>query len=441
MAKLTPAEYIALNNKLKKLAMNDVASFICFNNNNYHKPKHLQPIIDCYNAMLFKKEVKQIAFSVPPQHYKSVTTLNHIALNMLINPHRVNAYAGYSIKFSRDQMRIATRIYKKFKPDFKAIEDTATSFILEEGGGIFATSKDSIMTGYAIDDLYIDDPIANRAKAESRLERESVWDWWNSTAKTRIRPNKTNVVVVHTRWHEDDFIGRLKKYESDKFQFINIKGISDDNKPLLHSLEFYEDHKLKSPYNFHSLYQGDPRPKEGRLFRDVNYTDKMPTNYKIGIGIDLAYTQKTNADYSCYVVTMFDLDTQKYVVVEADHWQTEINESIIKLQRLQSKYPNSRIVVEKNGTQKAIYDMLLRSGLKVQGIEPRGDKYTRVLDVSSKWNTNNVLVLNSNSVKPLFIEQICDFTGINDLHDDYIDALNYSFTNIKNPNSTGFAIL
>jgi predicted phage terminase large subunit-like protein len=349
-------------------------------------------------------------------------------------------YVSYNRKISVYQTKKAVQIFKKFNPNVKLLSDVEDLLLLESGGGLITSSIEGGLTGYPFDLLIIDDPIENRRDAESATMRQHLHDWWDSVADTRIRENKTSVIIVQTRWHKDDLIGYIEKIDKS-IKYINLPAIDIDNKPLYFSLDFYEKKKLASPYSFYSLYQGEPIAKQGKLFKDFNYTDTLPNNYKIGIGIDLAYTQKTNSDYSCYVVTLLDLDTQNYIVIEADHWQTEINESIIKLQRLQARYPNTRIVVEKNGVQKAIYDMLLRAGLKVQGIEPRGDKYTRVLDVSSKWNTNKVLVYNNNNVKSLFIEQIADFTGINDLHDDYIDALNYSFTNIKNPNNTQFAIL
>jgi len=439
MSKLTPKQYIDSLKLLKELAIKDVASFLMFNNKEYNKPKHLQPILNELNHIC-NGGISKMMFSVPPQHYKSVTLLNAVALYLTKYPHKVVAYISYSQTFSQTQTRKAVQIFKKFNPNAKILIDTQKEFILEQGGGLITSSVDGGLTGYAIDWLIIDDPIPNRLQAESTTYRNKVGDWWLDVAKTRLRPDKTSLTILHTRWHLDDLIGRLIKTEKT-YKYFNIPAINDDNEPLMFSLEHYVQIKEANPYGFYSLYQGTPIIKENRLFKDVNYTDTLPNNYKIGIGIDLAYTQKTNSDYSCYVVTLLDLDTQNYIVIEADHWQTEINESIIKLQRLQARYPNTRIVVEKNGVQKAIYDMLLRAGLKVQGIEPRGDKYTRVLDVSSKWNTNKVLVYNNNNVKSLFIEQIADFTGINDLHDDYIDALNYSFTNIKNPNNSQFAIL
>lgn len=439
MGKLTPKEYILLNNKLKKLAMENVANFICYNNTGYSKPKHLQPILDVLDSII-KGDVRKIAFSVPPQHYKSTTLLNFIALDLLINPHKITAYTSYSQTFSEDQTRKAIRIYKKMNPNYKALVDTGRSLILESGGGLLSTSVDGALTGYGIDTLIIDDPIKNRIEAESITYRNKTWDWWLSVGKTRVRPNKTSVIVVHTRWHLDDFIGRLKNNEPS-FEFYNIPAIDENNTPLMHSLEHYLELKKADPYSFYSLYQGEPIRREGKLFNEFNLTDNIPTNYKIGIGIDLAYTQKTNSDYSCIVVTYYDTNTNQYVVVETDHWQNDITYTIQRLKQYQSKYPNTYFVMEKNGTQKAIYDLLLQHKIKIFGVEPKGDKLTRALEVSSLWNTNQVFVYNKdNSVKTTFHQQIADFSGMNDLHDDYIDALVYSFKLIKNSNKSSISI-
>ena len=63
------------------------------------------------------------------------------------------------------------------------------------------------LTGRGADLLLIDDPIKNRADANSQVQRDHLYDWWTSTARTRLEPGGS-IIVIMTRWHDDDIFGR-----------------------------------------------------------------------------------------------------------------------------------------------------------------------------------------------------------------------------------------
>ena len=79
------------------------------------------------------------------------------------------------------------------------------------GGGPF--------TGYGFDLLIIDDPVKNREEANSPTQRQHLWDWWRSTARTRLEPGGSMIIVM-TRWHEDDLVGRLLGDEYTEKQVV-----------------------------------------------------------------------------------------------------------------------------------------------------------------------------------------------------------------------------
>lgn len=422
-------DYQLLYNEAKKQALNDLGAFIVFNNPDFNKPKHLQPIVNELNSIL-NGNVSKMMFSVPPQHHKSVTLLNAIALYLTKYPSKVVAYISYSQSFSQTQSRKAISIYKKFNPNAKVLIDTQREFILETGGGLITSSVDGALTGYAIDWLIIDDPISNRLEAESPTYRQRNIDWWNDVAKTRLRPNTTSLSIVHTRWHNNDLIGYLSKNEPS-IKYYNIPAIDNDNNPLLNSLEYYEQVKKANPYGFYSLYQGEPIAKGGKLFKDFTYTDTLPTNYQIGIGIDLAYTSNTKSDYSVAVVMLKDKETNKLIITKAKCWQTDINETKTILQRLRAEYPSVRMALEYNGTQIAIFDMLKEILKPIMPVELKGDKFVRAQEFSSQWNLGNVLIYDKGDIDNQFFEQFAEFSGLKDLHDDFIDASVYAYDLVK----------
>src|SRR5699024_10717459 len=83
-----------------------------------------------------------------------------------------------------------------------------------EGGGIYATSIRGALTGRGARVMIIDDPVKDYVDAHSATMRQNLWDWWLTVAQTRLEPASLEIVVM-TRWHEDDFEGRIF---SDEFE-------------------------------------------------------------------------------------------------------------------------------------------------------------------------------------------------------------------------------
>lgn len=165
-----------------------------------------------------------------------------------------------------------------------------------EKGGMFATGVGGAMTGRGAKVMLIDDPIADFVSAHSPRIRDNLWNWWLSVAQTRLEPPSL-VIVVMTRWHEDDFVGRLlsKEYEGnpDDWEEIVLPALADHDpdsgqvdrlgrepgEPLyspLPSLDYetaqdaikrWEQVKVDvGSYTFSAMYQQHPAPQKGAIF-------------------------------------------------------------------------------------------------------------------------------------------------------------------------------
>ncbi|WP_220138500.1 terminase large subunit domain-containing protein, partial [Nocardioides massiliensis] len=77
-----------------------------------------------------------------------------------------------------------------------------------QDGGLVSVGIGAGLTGRPADLMIIDDPIKDRKEADSEVYRQSVWDWWTDVASTRLAPG-AQVVLILTRWHDDDLAGRL----------------------------------------------------------------------------------------------------------------------------------------------------------------------------------------------------------------------------------------
>lgn len=157
-----------------------------------------------------------------------------------------------------------------------------------EGGGMFATSMRGSLIGRGARVMIIDDPVKDFVEAHSIGIRQNMWDWWLSVAQTRLEPPYL-VIVVMTRWHEDDFVGRLlsHEYEGDprEWEHISLPALADtetdvlgrsEGEPLISPLleETVEQAVARwssvrtavGTYTFSAMYQQRPAPAKGAIF-------------------------------------------------------------------------------------------------------------------------------------------------------------------------------
>lgn len=149
-----------------------------------------------------------------------------------------------------------------------------------EGGGCYCVGIGGALTGRPIDVLLVDDPVKDREWAESELRRNAAWDWWESVAVTRLAPGGI-VVLIQTRWHQDDLSGRILSRPSPlRWRVLTMPAIAGPRDPLLRPPggEFpsvrgrapgYFTHlkATMTPYVFAGLYQQDPVAVAGNFFR------------------------------------------------------------------------------------------------------------------------------------------------------------------------------
>jgi predicted phage terminase large subunit-like protein len=156
-----------------------------------------------------------------------------------------------------------------------------------DGGKLLSISIRESFTGRGAKVLVIDDPHKDFVDAHSPLIRSNIWDWWLSVAQTRLEPPYL-VVVVMTRWHEDDLIGRLlsKDYEGDPstWDVLRIPALAEEDdplgrepgEPLISPLldetreealaRWAEVRSSVGSYIFAGMYQQRPAPAKGSIF-------------------------------------------------------------------------------------------------------------------------------------------------------------------------------
>lgn len=158
---------------------------------------------------------------MPPRHGKSqLSSIYFPAWFLGRNPEKeiiTTSYSGELAKKFGGETRdlISDRQYQTvFNVRLKEDSQAKTLWHTEQGGSYTAVGRGGTITGRGADILLIDDPFANREEAESKTIRDSVYDWYTSTAYTRLEKGAA-IVIIMTRWHTDDLVGRLLEKEKD----------------------------------------------------------------------------------------------------------------------------------------------------------------------------------------------------------------------------------
>ena len=185
------------------------------------------------------------------------------------------------------------------------------------------------VTGRRGDLLVIDDPVKSREDADSEIVREKVWQWWLNDAKTRLKPG-ARVVLIMTRWHEDDLAGRLLQHEAGRWKLVKLPMIAGPDDPIgrkpgehLWPEWFTEQMVLEAqadPRSWISLYQQEPRPVEGAEFKRVwiNYYEHWPAASNKVLIVDPSGGKKKGGkpkgDYTSMWVVALGNDHNAYIV-------------------------------------------------------------------------------------------------------------------------------
>lgn len=384
-------------------------------------------------------------YCAPPRHAKTETVLAGIALTIARLPHETNVYASYSANIARSKARKIRQYAQVLGVRWASDADNLSESRTVEGGGLLATGVGGGLTGQGANRLFVDDPYKNRIDAESAAYRQMLLDWWGDVAETRIEPGGS-AFVFHTRWTVDDLIGHIHQ-GADKARWKHhlMPAITDDGAPLWPSRWTLESLLQKQaavgPYTWASLYQGQPRPRGGAVFGDAKFYTEAPKSFRVAIGVDLAYTAKTQSDSSVAVV-LAECD-DRYFVLEVVRQQVKAPDFADSLKSLAARYPGAAMRIYAAGTETGAIDFIRREGAPLVAYPPKGDKFVRAQPVAAAWNDGRVLLpigdmsdeqerrSDADDWVAEFVAELAVFTGVRDKHDDQVDALAAAYDALK----------
>lgn len=380
-------------------------------------PRHLQPIVDVIESCW--ERPRNVVISTPPQHGKTETCLHGLTLTLQRIPQWRNAYvtyeAGRAHKLSKQYAQpMATRAGIPWSGN-------AQHWRTPDNGGIFWTGVNSVFTGEPVDGLLlVDDPIKGVVEANSATYRERADEWIKAVARTRMHPS-ASCIVIHTRWHPDDLAGRLINRGWDHIELPAINAKGEALWPEARPLPWLEGvRKEVGEYIWASLYQCQPRARGAAVFGDSHYFDLRTINLtgcRMALGADLAYSTKKWADWSVALVlaelngTFYVLDVQRHRVKAPQF------DAIVK--GLKKTHGVHKTRWYTSSTEEGLADMI---AVKAVLASDHGDKFVRAQPVAAAWNAGKILVPKDAPWTEEFIRELVSFTGVDDDHDDQVDA-------------------
>lgn len=306
--------------------------FTEFTNQHYYPAQHHHRIAAKLEAVE-RGEIDRLMIFMPPRHGKSeLASRRFPAWYLGRNPNRQIIAASYNSDLASDFGRDVRNIVDS--PEYGCVFDTclrsdsraADRWNTDAGGAYVAAGVGSAITGRGAHILLIDDPLKDRAEADSEIIREKVWNWYTSTAYTRLMPGGA-VILIQTRWHEDDLAGRLLASNPDEWDVLELPAIDKNGNALWP--EWYDETSLErirktiGPRDWSALYQQRPAPEEGDYFKSdwLRPYTQAPDKATLRIygGSDYAVTAD-GGDYTVHVVVGIDPDGRMYLL---DLWRKQ----------------------------------------------------------------------------------------------------------------------
>lgn len=419
----------------------------------------LKAITPAYNwewayLMYLRSELEQVAngdtkrlmVMMPPRHGKTATvTVRFPVWWMERRPGLRVIVAAYNQtlanKFSRMSRKLA-QMRLGLREDRRAVEEWET----QTGCWYRAVGVGGGITGMGADLIIIDDPIKSREEAQSLTYREKVWDWYTNDLYTRLEPGGAMILVM-TRWHEDDLAGRiLSSEEGENWRVVRMPALAEDGDVLgrrpgeaLNPERYPAEELLKikavlGSWAFEALYQQRPMPAEGGMFKREwfsKFVEAVPAQVEARVRYWDKAATAGDGDYTVGVRMSWGAGVYYVEDVTRGRWSPGERDKVIK-QCAETDPPGTQIWLEQepgsSGVDSVQALIRLLAGYSVHADRVTGSKQVRAEPFAAQAEAGNV-VLVKGYWNPLFLDELMTFP--NGAHDDQVDAASGAFMRLS----------
>lgn len=322
------------------------------------------------------------------------------------------------------------------------VQATKTNWNIDNGiGGMISVGIGGSITGYGADLLIVDDPIKSRAEAESQTYREKLWAEYQSTVSTRLQAGGA-VIIILTRWHEDDLAARLLNPEYGKvenWKIISLPAICEDPEhdllgrkrgealwPQGHYDEAWAERQKAAvgTYTWSSLYMQTPTPSAGGMFKRSwwKHWQALPSGlFDYLQSWDCTFKDKGTSDF--VVGQVWAREGANRYLLDQVRGRMSFTETLDAMRSLSRKWPQTtRKLVEDKANGTAVIEVLKKEIPGIVPVNPEGGKVARAHATTAVAEAGNVYIP-SPEIAPWvhdWVEEMSSFPS--GAHDDQVDC-------------------
>ena len=406
----------------------------------------------------------RVLLSVPPQHGKStVVTKTLPSWFVGRNPKRWAILTAYNADIAEEFSDNNRQLIKNYGADIFGIgtnvsQDNKTLFQVHKIGEKEIPSSDSgIMgvgiaggiTGHGGSLIIVDDPYKNSTEAENPNIRANISRVFKDSVLTRARGKGNAVIVIHTRWHDEDLIGELEK--TGDWITINIPCVWEKGtdrllnrrigETLCPELGFDSEWAMRTEKAvgkrvWTALYQGKPYIDSGNMVNrdNINFYDKKskPVAFEeITLSCDLSFGgKKVNNDPCC--LTVFGRNGGNHYILDVINKRLSFTETLERIRYLCGKYQIKKKLVEKKANGQATIDTLNREiGGFIEFDPGAKSKIERLQNCLPFFEAGNMYFPDESINQEIddLVEQLLRFP--NATHDDFVDTISQYLLNYE----------
>jgi predicted phage terminase large subunit-like protein len=383
--------------------------------------------------------IKRLFVSMPPRHGKSELISKYFTAWYLgsFPDHRVilTSYeADFASQWGRKSRDILEEWGHLFGIELRHDSNAANRWEIKgREGGMQTAGAGGPITGKGANLFIIDDPVKNSEDADSERMREKMWDWYRSTAYTRLEPDAAMLGVM-TRWHDDDLAGRILELEGDDWEFINLPALAADDDPLGRAEgealwpERYPREELERIQRtvgsrvWNALYQGLPVPEGGEIMRSEwwhEYDHTVSPDIVVQ-SWDTAFKSGQDNDYS--VCTTWGIAGNDYYLLDLWRGRVEYPELRRVALQLYEKWRPSKVLIEdKASGQSLIQELKKGTPMPLIAVKVDKDKVTRAHAATPLIESGRVLIPKHAPWAATLVKECADFP--HGKHDDIVDSV------------------
>ena len=440
----------------KEKARTSLIGYAKFQMDNYLSPPHIKLLASKLEAVE-RGDIKRLAIFMPPRHGKSILTSEFFpAWYLGRNPDKYIICSTYAQDLADDfgrkvRNQLQDKTYTDIFPDAEISTDSSSMrrFNTTKGGVYYAVGAGSAITGRGAHLLLIDDPIKGREEADSAAMRKNLLDWYRATAYTRLMPNGS-VVLIQTRWHEDDLAGWiLKETGHEGWDVVEFPAILNERAATMLDLKegdplweesyplqrLQEIKKTIGTREWSSLYAQKPSIEEGNIIKRwwwKNWTRENPPEMDYILqSWDTAYTVTETSDYSACTTWGVFSGEGGYNLYLIHSFREKLTFPELKKQavHLYNELQPDLVLVEAKASGWSLVQELMRTGIPITPFNPKKmDKLARVHSVAPLFEGGRVWFPDTDESADV-MNQFAMFP--NTKHDDLVDSTTQALLRLR----------